>query len=178
MVSGGELLRRAAQVVVSSALFEAPLLFQLKMLVYRLLFHTGRQCIIQRGVFFVVPHRISGAQLRIGDRVGVNNNCEIDYSGGLTIEDDVWISQDVLIETHAHVITSRALKSAQPIVTQPLVIGRDAWIGAKAVILPGVSRIGEGALVGAGAVVTKPVADWAIVAGVPAKVIGQRDEQA
>jgi len=47
----------------------------------------------------------------------------------------------------------------------------DAWLGAGAIVLPGVT-IGEGALVGAGAVVTKDVPDWAVVAGVPARIVG------
>ena len=54
-----------------------------------------------------------------------------------------------------------------------VVIGSDVWIGANAVITPGV-RIGDGAVVGAGAVVTKDVAPYTIVGGVPAKVIGNR----
>ncbi len=56
---------------------------------------------------------------------------------------------------------------------RPVVIGDHVWIGARALICPGVT-IGEGAVVGAGAVVTRDVAPYAIVAGNPARVIGQR----
>ncbi|HDZ8876661.1 hypothetical protein J4G66_16215 [Aeromonas dhakensis] len=56
---------------------------------------------------------------------------------------------------------------------QKIKIGNDVWIGANAIILPGVT-IGDGAVVGAGAVVTRDVPDYAIVVGVPAKVIRQR----
>ncbi len=55
-----------------------------------------------------------------------------------------------------------------------LVIGDDAWIGANVVILPGCQRIGVGAVVGAGAIVTRDVADFTIVAGVPARSMGTR----
>lgn len=53
-------------------------------------------------------------------------------------------------------------------------IGADVWIGANATILPGCSRIGMGAVIGAGAVVTSDVADFSVVAGVPARAIGER----
>jgi len=56
----------------------------------------------------------------------------------------------------------------------PVVIGDDVWIGAGATILDGV-RVGRGAIVGAGAVVTRDVPDFAVVTGVPAKVVSQRD---
>lgn len=57
---------------------------------------------------------------------------------------------------------------------KPVIIGNDVWIGAQAIILPGVT-VGDGAIVGAGAVVAKPVAPFTIVAGNPARVIGQRE---
>lgn len=56
----------------------------------------------------------------------------------------------------------------------PLHIAGDVWIGARAIILPGCKRIGHGAIVGAGSVVTKDVPDWAIVGGNPAKIIKMR----
>lgn len=63
---------------------------------------------------------------------------------------------------------------ALPLVVGPIEIGADAFIGAKALLLPGVV-VGEGGVVGAGAVVTKDVEPWTIVAGNPAKVIGKRE---
>lgn len=57
--------------------------------------------------------------------------------------------------------------------TKPVVIGDDVWIGARAIILPGVN-IGSHSVVGAGAVVTKDVPDYSVVGGVPAKVIKRR----
>ncbi len=56
----------------------------------------------------------------------------------------------------------------------PLHIAGDVWIGSRAVILPGCKRIGHGAIVGAGAVVTKDIPDYAIVGGNPAKVLKYR----
>jgi acetyltransferase-like isoleucine patch superfamily enzyme len=100
---------------------------------------------------------------------------EIDYSGGVVIEDNVWISQGVIIETHTHDIKTKELKKNQPIVYSSLLLKNDCWIGANAIISARVTEIGRGAIVGAGSVVTKNVPDWAVVAGVPAKVIRYRE---
>ena len=59
----------------------------------------------------------------------------------------------------------------------PLEIGHDVWIGANAIILPGVSRIGNGAVIGAGSVVTKDVGPYEIVAGNPARAIRMRFDE-
>ncbi|XDD51553.1 DapH/DapD/GlmU-related protein [Leptospira sp. WS92.C1] len=113
------------------------------------------------------------SKLSIGKGVSINHNVEIDYSGGIVIEDDVWISQNCLIETHTHEITQKD-KNSWKISRSPLVIGSDSWIGAGSIIMNSVEKIGKGAIVAAGAVVTKTVEDWDIVAGVPAKKIGSR----
>ncbi len=59
----------------------------------------------------------------------------------------------------------------------PLHIAGDVWIGARAIILPGCRRIGHGAIIGAGAVVTKDVPDWAVVGGNPARIIKSRKSE-
>ena len=61
---------------------------------------------------------------------------------------------------------------------EPLIIGHDVWIGWGAIILPGCRRIGDGAIVGAGSVVTQDIPDYAIVAGVPARVLRYRFDEA
>ena len=63
------------------------------------------------------------------------------------------------------------------LVRPPLEIGHDVWIGANAIVLPGVSRIGDGAIIGAGSVVTKDVAPYEIVAGNPARPIRKRFDE-
>jgi acetyltransferase-like isoleucine patch superfamily enzyme len=101
---------------------------------------------------------------------------EIDYSGGVTIGNNVWISQNALIETHGHVI-SKAPKSLWAVKRSQLVIEDEAWIGANVIILESVNRVGKGAIVAAGSVVVRDVPDMAIVGGVPAKNIGTRDKK-
>jgi len=160
--------------LVSGKCFDAPGLSALRMAVYRLFFEIGRETLIVHETHFIRPHQLKSGSLKVGQRVGINHHVEIDYSGGVEIEDDVWISQDVLIETHQHSVKTKALKKDQEIRLNALVLGQDAWIGARAIILPGVMRIGKGAIVGAGAIVTKNVPDYAIVVGNPAKQIGFR----
>lgn len=58
-----------------------------------------------------------------------------------------------------------------------LIIGDDVWIGARVTILPNVKRIGSGVIIGAGAVVTKPIPDYAVVGGNPAKIIRFRNQK-
>ena len=78
--------------------------------------------------------------------------------------------------THGHKIRTKALKETHDIEYIPLFIDEDAWIAAGSKILHNnVKIIGRGALVEAGAIVTKDVDDWAIVAGNPARIIGSRE---
>jgi acetyltransferase-like isoleucine patch superfamily enzyme len=87
--------------------------------------------------------------------------------GGFTIGDDVLIGPRVNLVTENHPLKPSDRKA---LVTKPIVIRRNAWIGAGATILPGVT-VGENAVVAAGAVVAKDVPANMIVAGVPAKII-------
>ena len=105
------------------------------------------------------------AHLRIGARVSINAFVHIWATGGVTIGDDTLIASHVAITSLSH--DPRAARFSASKMEKPVVIGRNVWIGAHAVILPGVT-IGDGAIVGAGAVVTRDVAPGAVVVGVPA----------
>ena len=105
------------------------------------------------------------AHLRVGARVSINAFVHIWATGGVTIGDDTLIASHVAITSLTH--DSRAALFSASKVEKPIVIGRNVWIGAHAVILPGVT-IGDGAIVGAGAVVTRDVAPGTVVVGVPA----------
>lgn len=152
--------------------------------------HVGCKTYFQSGVRFAEPSavsigahcyfwqgcnassEISGAALQIGDRVQVNLNVHLDITGGLTVGDDVLISQDVVIYTHDHGLDPHSVP-----IPIPKVIDQDVWIGMRAVILAQCHFIGRGAVIGAGAVVTRDVPAFAIVAGNPARVVGQRSDQ-
>lgn len=107
--------------------------------------------------------------LRIGLNTTVNAHCRLDARGGLTIGDNVSISESVLILTADHDVQSVLFDGR----TSPVSIGDFVFIGTRAMILPGVT-LGDGCVVAAGSVVTNNVPAFAIVAGIPAKRIGNR----
>lgn len=112
------------------------------------------------------------AFLKIGDRVQVNQHVHLDTVGGLTLCDDVLVSESAAIMTHDHGLDPHAVPT--PV---PKVIGPGVWVGMRAVVLPSCRSIGAGAVIGAGAIVTQDVPAGAVVAGNPARVIGQRQGQ-
>jgi maltose O-acetyltransferase len=107
--------------------------------------------------------------LTIGKNSTINQGCRLDARGGLSIGDNVSISAEVCILTAAHDVGSVTFDGfGKPVDIQDFV-----FIGTRAMVLPGVS-IGTGAIVAAGAIVTKNVESYSVVAGVPARIIGRR----
>jgi acetyltransferase-like isoleucine patch superfamily enzyme len=90
----------------------------------------------------------------------------LDFSGGLSIGDNVMISEGAVVQTHDHGYLPKSIPKKKP-----LVIEDNVWIAMRATILAGVNRIGENSIIAAGAVVTREVPKNSIVAGNPAKVI-------
>ncbi|MEO1936810.1 MAG: acyltransferase [Myxococcales bacterium] len=112
--------------------------------------------------------------IRVGCGLSVNTGALIDGRGGISIGNDVLIGPYVVINSseHAHKQLDVPMTSVDHIMA-PVRIGDDVWIGAHTVITGGV-EIGSGAVVAAGAVVTRDVPPFAIVGGVPATIIGDR----
>jgi acetyltransferase-like isoleucine patch superfamily enzyme len=110
-------------------------------------------------------------KLSIGQNSAIGFKVILDARGGLTIGDNCNIASESAIWTASHDVQS----SDFAYIASPVVIGDYAWISFRAIVLPGVT-IGKGAVVAAGAVVTKDVAPYTIVAGVPAKAVGIRNE--
>lgn len=94
--------------------------------------------------------------------------------GGLTIGNHVMIAPYVTIITTNHRYVTQFSKEQNYDEYKPVVIKDDVWIGERAIILPGVT-ISEGAIIGAGSIVTKDVPDYAVVGGNPAKVLKYRN---
>ena len=112
-----------------------------------------------------------GKNIHIGKNVFINCCCHFQDQGGIYIGDGALIGSHVVLATinHAQNPTQRADN-----LPAPIHIGKNVWIGSQATVLPGVS-IGDGAIVAAGAVVTKDVPENTVVGGVPAKIIKEID---
>lgn len=108
---------------------------------------------------------VCASEVTIGENVLVMGGCLMMSRGGITIDDGAMIAANVQLISNNHDLHDHAL-----LVCKPVHICRNAWIGAGATILPGVT-VGENAVVAAGAVVTKDVAPNTVVGGNPAKLI-------
>lgn len=124
----------------------------------------GKGAHIHMGTQFFYPGKI-----RIGEGSVIGQNAFLDGRDKLTIGKFVDIASDVMIYNSEHDVNSEDFRS----ITAPVEIGDYVFIGPRAIILPGV-KIGRGAVIAAGAVVTKDVPEFAIVGGVPAKIIAER----
>lgn len=139
--------------------------------VHRIELHNGAA--LDDHCVLLVSGERGGIAIRIGPSVYINRFTLIDASESVEIGQAAMIGPGVYITDHDHGMRAGTPIQEQPLRSAPVTIGEDAWIGAHATILKGVT-IGGGAVVAAGAVVTKDVAAETIVAGVPAKPIGKR----
>lgn len=131
---------------------------------------------IGRGVVFYPGVWIApGKNLIVGDHVDFALGVLVTTSGGVMIGDRTLIGYHTQILSSNHRIPGgRGKIFGAGHVTQPVSIGNDVWIGANCLILPGV-KIGEGAVIAGGSVVTKDVPPFTIVAGNPARILKERD---
>jgi acetyltransferase-like isoleucine patch superfamily enzyme len=144
--------------------------FGLRFVLYRCLFaRLGGFCFIYPGAYLTHTYGI-----RAGRNLHVNGGAFFDGRGGLTIGENVLVGPNAVLLSSQHHWSDPSL----PIVLQghrlaPTTIGDDVWIGANVVITPGGS-FASGTVIGAGSVVTADTAPYTIVAGVPARHIGDR----
>ena len=126
------------------------------------------------GVCLVIGGPPLSNKLRIGSRTYVNRYTIFDAHQQLHIGRRVMIGPHCYITDADHGTAPGASVQSQPMQTAPVIIEDEAWLGAHVTVLPGV-RIGKGAVVGAGSVVTRSIPAMSVAAGVPAKVLRYRD---
>ena len=123
---------------------------------------------IDESVTVFTPIHINyGKHTKIGKNVFINFDCVFLDLGGITIDDNVMIAPKVSLLSEGHPIEP---ENRHSLTVGPIHIKKNAWIGANATILQGVT-IGENSVVAAGSVVSKDVPDNAVVGGIPAKII-------
>lgn len=155
--------------------YELPMLREKRNRAYQERYNMGNGCFVEHGVELTRQHYLPGT-LIIGCDVLLAKNVFIDYSGNLNIENNVEITDSVKVLTHHHPRHSSNNKTKPSIhkndaIQSSLVIREDAVIGTGAIIMPSCNYIGKNARIGAGAVVTKDIPDFATAVGVPARVV-------
>ena len=127
---------------------------------------AGKGLNVERGATFTTS-------VTIGDDSGIGKDCEL--HGEVHIGNHVMMAAECVFYTRNHEFARIDVPMNQQGETEakPIYIGDDVWLGRRVMVMPGV-HIGEGCIIAAGAVVTKDVPAFSIVAGVPAKVIGSR----
>lgn len=135
--------------------------------------HKGTGLVVEKGAYFG-----NGSDFKVGHEVGLGKNFK-SLNRIVIIDDYLMMGEDVLFLGGGHKYDNTEIpmgkQGNQP--KTPLHIAGDVWIGARSIVLPGCKRIGHGAIIGAGAVVSKDVPDYAIVGGNPAKVIKYRNKE-
>jgi acetyltransferase-like isoleucine patch superfamily enzyme len=124
-------------------------------------------------LWYYTPRKVRMSGFRLGAGSHVNRGCVLDIRGGLDIGKQVSISTEAMILTASHQVNDPRFG----VELRPVVIEDYAWVGSRAVILPGV-RLGRGCVVAAGAVVTRDVPPLTVVAGVPARPVAERESEA
>lgn len=109
------------------------------------------------------------SRVTLGMNCWINDGCTFDASADITLGNGVAVGHEVLLITSTHEIGPHFYRAGRS-TNLPIEIGDGAWIGARSTVLPGVT-IGRGAVVAAGSVVNRSVADNVLVAGVPARVV-------
>jgi len=136
----------------------------------------GKNCILEKGTYFKYDGTWQqGPAIRIQDDVFIGTGCEFNIRESIDIGKGSLIASGCRFVDHDHGIAIEWPMRMQEGPQKAIVIGEDVWIGANVVVLKGVS-IGPGAIVAAGAVVTKSILPNEIWGGVPARRIGQRKE--
>ena len=167
-------LKMGLNLIFSSRLFSFPGLSETRKVFYGWAF-SFTEVKVEENVFFTDIHK-STSGLSVGKNVVFQRAVTIDCTAKVEIAANVVVSSGSIIFTHNHNVRDKSLPwREQGETNHPIKVETDVWIGARSIILPSVNVIGKGAIIGAGSVVTKDVEPYTIVAGNPARVIGERE---
>src|ERR1035437_343948 len=137
-------------------------------LAHRIFDECGEDINLEKGAYIA-----DGKFIRVGNRSGIGINAFVQRH--VHIGNDVMMGKDVIIMTTSHEISDKSIpmryQGGKEVA--PVVIDDDVWIGSRVIILPGV-KIGNGSVIGPGAVVTRDIEPYSVVGGVPAKLIRRR----
>lgn len=134
----------------------------------------GANCLLEHEIYFKYDGIWkNGPSIVLGDRVFIGAGCEFNINHGITIGNDGLIASGCRFVDHDHSFEIGEPMNRQQGKGKSIIIAEDVWIGCNVVVLKGV-EIGKGAIVAAGAVVTKSILPGEIWGGVPAKKIGER----
>jgi len=136
----------------------------------------GNSCILEELISFKFDGiRKPGPNIRIADHVFIGSGCEFNIRLGIDIGRDSLIASGCRFVDHDHGIEPGVLMRNQHGPEKAIILGSNVWLGCNVIVLKGV-EIGDGAVVAAGAVVTKSILPGEIWGGVPAKKIGERKQ--
>ena len=110
--------------------------------------------------------------IETGADCGFSEHVDVDFTGGLKLGNKVWLSEGVKVLTHNHSLGLDKSNLDKGCILTPLTLHDNVWVGARAIIMPGVKEIGRGAMISADSFVNSKIPPYAIVMGNPAKVIG------
>ena len=118
---------------------------------------------------------VQPSQIKLGNNVFIGGNAWFRAGGGIEIGDNTQISRNCAIFAASHNYKGKCLPYDDTLITKPVRIGRNVWIGMSVNIIPGIT-IGDGAIVALGTTVVKDVPALAIVGGAEQRVLGYRDK--
>lgn len=136
-------------------------------------YNIGDHSFIGHGVL-IHRHHYTDGTIKTGTHCHISEDVNIDYTGGLTLGTKVGLSEGAKIFTHNHVVDFSGVDESKGCLKTPLLIQDYVWIGARAMIMPGVTEIGRGAVISADTCVRTKIPPYAIVMGNPAKIVGFR----
>lgn len=165
-----ESFKKIIQMIFGLEIFDFPFMHSIRRFFYGMVFDIGKNITIGKDVKLYRTHKMMRGNIKIGNNVLLAKHVEIDFSGSVLVDDNVWFSEGCQVHTHNHILgPDRFIKDN--VETTKIHFKNSCWIGARAIILPSVKVIGEHSIIAAGSVVTKDVEPYTVVGGNPAKII-------